>query len=67
MRADGETTQYCVCPKEGCENKFPAHKHGKIQAQKDGWFFRKNGMYYCPVHVPHELKEWRERKQREKG
>ncbi len=43
----------------GCSLSFPGSKHGKIRAQREGWFFSRDNIAYCPAHVPEWVAAWR--------
>ena len=51
------------CDKTECENDYFPDKWGKIEAQKQGWFFGKNPIVaWCPEHIPDWVAEWRLRR-----
>ncbi|QIG58211.1 hypothetical protein SEA_SKOG_59 [Gordonia phage Skog] len=56
------------CAEEGCMASFKSHRHGQIQAHKNGWFHsRAEQVSWCPEHVPEWVAGWRAKKQREQG
>lgn len=48
----------------GCPVSFPGSKFAAIKAQGEGWFFAKDGIAYCPEHVPEWVAAWRERRRK---
>jgi len=56
-----------ACSHEGCNSTYADHHWGHKAAQRDGWFFQKNGHSWCPQHVPSWVGEWRASKSRGEG
>lgn len=44
-----------------CAATYKNHSWGKTAAHKDGWFFSKDGIAYCPEHLPVWVPAWREK------
>lgn len=42
-----------------CNTTFPGSKWGAIRASEAGWFFGRDGVRYCPAHVPAWVEPWR--------
>jgi hypothetical protein len=34
-------------------------KWNKMAAEREGWFFQRDGICYCPKHVPEWVAAWR--------
>lgn len=46
-----------TCAEPKCEVTIKNHYWGKV---KSGWYQMKNGMNYCPDHIPAWVVEWRQ-------
>ena len=53
------------CYDQWCGESFPSSKFGKIRASDAGWFFQKDGVAWCPAHIPEWVGPWRARKREE--
>jgi len=45
-----------------CDDSVKDNRWAKIRAHSAGWLFLKNGVAYCPLHIPDDLRDWRESK-----
>lgn len=55
----------CAKATDGCTAQFPGSKHDAVRAHEAGWFFsRREGLAYCPEHVPDWVPAWRARQAR---
>lgn len=52
------------CSVKDCPATYKKHYWGGIDADRDGWFFRRDGTAYCPVHVPAWVEGWRKKRGR---
>lgn len=62
----GYKTRDKSCSYEGCTETYKDHEWGHKKAQREGWFLQMNGDSWCPDHNPPWVKEWRNKKRREK-
>lgn len=51
------------CNAEGCDASYPRHRWGAITAYDSGWFAQKEGITWCPEHIPEWVKPWRAKTQ----
>lgn len=49
-----------TCQHDGCERSIKDHRWGKTKA--DGWFQQRDGILWCPEHVPEWVAGWRKRR-----
>lgn len=54
------------CSKKSCTNTYTPHHWGTKQAGREGWFMQRNGVAWCPKHIPDWVAEWRKKKAEEK-
>ena len=54
------------CSQDGCTATYKDHEWGHKKAQREGWFLQLNGDSWCPDHNPPWVKEWRNKKRRER-
>jgi hypothetical protein len=45
-----------------CERTIKDHYWARVNAQEEGWFFKKDGTAYCPDHAPAWVETWRQSK-----
>ena len=56
-----------ICTADGCDASVKDHAWGRINAQRNGWFFQLDGRAWCPEHQPEWLAAWRRRKAEREG
>ena len=44
-----------------CDAQCKSDHWNTKKAQREGWFFMRNGDVFCPLHVPDWVEEWRAR------
>lgn len=59
------------CEFEGCTETVPVAGGGERtsmwdlkRAAAEGWFIQKDGIVWCPKHVPEWVEDWRKRRDR---
>jgi hypothetical protein len=58
--SDGHSVSLIKCTV--CKATVKNHYWSKMRANKEGWFFKRDGTAYCPEHLPEWLHEWRAKK-----
>lgn len=53
-----------VCWATGCTNTHKKDRWNNSKAEKEGWFFQKYNIAWCPEHVPSWVEGWRKSKEK---